>query len=74
MVVYSVNCGHYPAFKDALAARKKVLKGAGSIFAAGDCYTVKVLTTLKKDEAEKFRDKLPTGLDVWIEERNTSVL
>ena len=74
MVVYSVNCGHYPAFKDASAARKKLLKGAGSIFVVGDCYTVKILTTLKKAEAEGFRDRLPDGLDVWIEERNTSVL
>lgn len=74
MTVYSVNCGRFPSFKEASDARKKRLFGKGLIFTTGDCYTVKVHTTMKRKEAEEVRDKLPVNLDVWIEERDTSVL
>lgn len=74
MIVYSVNCGHCPSFKEASELRKKRLGGNGLIFAAGSCYTVKVHTTIKKADSEKVRDKLPESLDVWIEERDTSLL
>jgi hypothetical protein len=73
MVVYSVNVGHYPSFKEASEMSRRLPSKTGYIFTTGDCYTVKLFTTLKKNEAESLKDKLSGKFDVWIESRDTSL-
>lgn len=74
MIVYSVNCGKYPSFKEASEARKSRLAGKGFIYAAGDCYTIKVHTALRKGEAMDVLSRLPPALEGWVEVRDTNAL
>lgn len=71
MVIYYVNVGHFASFVEANRFRKEKLPpGAGYILACGGYYTVRVLSTPKKSNAEKWIGK--GGMDIWISERDTS--
>lgn len=74
MIIYTVNAGHYPTFKAASDARKKLPDGNYTVFRCGDIYTVKLYFTPRKESAYELAEKLQSrGMDVWIEERNTQI-
>lgn len=74
MTVYSVNCGKFNSFKEANNLKKKLNVG-GYVFTDGDCYTVCIKTTFKKNEAMDIVGKFAeSSLDVWVSEKVTDIL
>lgn len=71
MVIYYVNAGRFPTFAEANRYRKeRIPLGAGHVLNCGGSYTVRLLATPKKVEADRWAS---TGRgDIWISERDTS--
>ena len=72
MVIYYVNAGRFPTFAEANRYRRdRIPHGAGHVLNCGGTYTVRLLATPKKAEADRWTSA-GRG-DIWISERDTSL-
>ena len=71
MTIYYVNIGHFASFNEANRFRKEKLPSSvGYVFCADGTYTVRVMATPRKVDAQKWLKR--DDLDIWIGERDTS--
>ena len=70
MIIYTVNEGHYPTYKAANDARKKLPYGNYVVFRVGEIYTVRLYSTPRKELAYEMAERLQKSRDVWIEEKD----